>query len=63
MSQLSPSELAKVRKSALHSVTLLNEIKTSVIDAELKALSLEIKKKLTRKGVLLEVLVLVLPKN
>ena len=41
MSQLSPSELTKMRKSALHSVTLSSEMKTSVVDARLKELAQE----------------------
>lgn len=46
MNQLSPSEIEKVRKVALHSVTMSSEMKTSVVDAKLKELASEIKKKL-----------------
>ncbi len=44
MNQLSPSEIEKVRKVALHSVTMSSEMKTSVVDAKLKELASEIKK-------------------
>ena len=50
MSQLSPSELTKVRKSALHSVTLSTEMKTTVVDAKLKEFTAEVKKVLTKKN-------------
>ena len=43
---LNPQELAKVRKSALHSVTLSYDTKTSVVDAKLRELNAEIKKQL-----------------
>jgi hypothetical protein len=49
MSQLSPSEAAKVRKVALHSVSITNEMKASVVDAKLKELAAEIKKQLIIK--------------
>jgi hypothetical protein len=57
MSQLSPSELTKVRKSALHSVTLSTEMKTTVVDAKLKEFTAEVKKVLTKKNFVLEMLV------
>jgi hypothetical protein len=50
MSQLSQSEIAKVRKAALHSVTLNSEMKTSVVDAKLRELSAEIKKVLAKNN-------------
>jgi hypothetical protein len=50
MSQLSPSELTKVRKVALHSVTLSSDMKTSIVDAKLRELTAEIKKVLAKKG-------------
>ena len=58
MSKLSPQELVKVRKLALHSVTISNEMKASVVDAKLKELVTEIKKIVTRKNVVLEILTL-----
>jgi hypothetical protein len=57
MSQLSPSELTKVCKSALHSVTLSTEMKTTVVDAKLKEFTAEVKKVLAKKNVVLEMLV------
>ena len=56
MSQLSPSEVAKVRKVALHSVSLSSEMKTSVVDAKLRELTSEIKKVLAKKNASVEVL-------
>ena len=58
MSQLSPSELAKVRKAALHSVTLSWELKTSVVDSKLRELSAEIKKVLAKNGMTIEIFVM-----
>ena len=58
MSNLTQSELAKVRKSALHSVTLSYDTKTSVVDAKLRELNAEIKKVLTKKNASVEVLIL-----
>jgi hypothetical protein len=58
MSQLSPSEVAKVRKAALQSVTLSSDTKTSVVDAKLRELTVEIKKLLAKKNASVEVLLL-----
>ena len=58
MSQLSLSELAKLRKAALHSVTLSSELKTSVVDAKLRELTAEIKKVLAKKNASVKVLIL-----
>ena len=57
MSNLSPQELAKVRKATNHSVTLSSEMKTTVVDAKLRELSAEIKKLLLRNGMVVEVVV------
>ena len=57
MSQLTAQELAKLRKSALHSVTLSTEMKTTVVDAKLKEFTAEVKKVLAKKNVVLEMLV------
>ena len=57
MSNLTQTELAKVRKAALHSVSLSSDMKATVIDARLKELTLTIKKHLSKKDVVLEVLV------
>ena len=58
MSQLSPSELAKVRKAALHSVTLSSELKTSAVDSKLRELAVEIKKVLAKNGMTIEISVM-----
>ena len=58
MSQLSPSELAKVRKVALHSVTLSSELKTSAVDSKLRELAAEIKKVLAKNGMTIEISVM-----
>ncbi len=58
MSQLSPPELAKVRKAALHSITLSNEMKTTVADSKLKELTAEIKKVLAKNGMTIEIFVM-----
>ena len=57
MSNLTQTELTQVRKVALHSVTLSSDMKATVIDARLKELTLTIKKHLSKKDVVLEVLV------
>jgi hypothetical protein len=56
MSQLSPSELAKVRKVAEVSVTLKNEMKQSVVDEKLRTLNASIKKLLMKKDATVEVI-------
>ena len=56
MSQLSPSELAKVRKVALHSVTLSSDMKATVVESRLKELTQDIKKHLSKKDTAVEVL-------
>ena len=58
MSNLTQSELTKVRKAALYSVTISNEMKSSVVDAKLRELNAEIKKVLTKKNTSVEVLIL-----
>lgn len=58
MSQLSASEVAKVRKAALHSVTLSSELKTSVVDVKLRELTAEIKKVLAKNGMTIEIFVM-----
>ena len=51
MSNLTQTELAKVRKAALHSVTLSSDMKATAVDARLKKLLQELKKLLLRNGV------------
>ena len=58
MSQLSPSELTKVRKLADVSVTLKNEMKQSVIDEKFRTLNASVKKLLMKKGITLEIIVM-----
>ena len=58
MSQLSPSELAKVRKVALHSFTISNEMKATVVESRLKELTQESKKLITKKDAEVEVVCL-----
>ena len=55
---LNPQELAKVRKSALHSVILSSDTKASVVDTKLRELNAEIKKVLAKKNISVEVLIL-----
>ena len=57
MSNLTQSELAKMHKLALHSVTLSSDMKATVVDARLKELLQEIKKLLLRNGAVVEVVV------
>ena len=58
MSQLSPSEVAKLRKATLHSVTLSSEMKSNIVDSKLKELTQYLKKILIKKDAVLEVLCL-----
>ena len=57
MSNLTQTDLAKVRKAALHSVTLSSDMKATVVDARLKELLQEIKKLLLRNGAVVGVVV------
>ena len=54
---LTSTELAKVRKAALHSVTLSSEMKTSVVDSKLRELAVDIKKVLAKNGMTIEIFV------
>ena len=56
MSQLTPSEITKVRKLADESVTLKNEMKQSVVDEKLRTLNASIKKLLMKKDATVEVI-------
>ena len=55
---LTSSELAKMRKVALHSVTLSSDMKTSAVDSKLRELTVEIKKLITKKDAEIEVVCL-----
>ena len=54
---LTSQELAKMRKVALHSVTLSSDMKTSAVDSKLRELTAEIKKVLAKNGVSIEIFV------
>lgn len=56
MSILAQQELAKVRKTALQSITLSSEMKTAVADVRLKELVQELKKLLIKKELALRVI-------
>ena len=58
MSQLSPSEITKVRKLADASITLKNEMKQSVIEEKLRTLNVSIKKLLMKKDTSVEIIVM-----
>ena len=57
MSNLTQTDLAKVRKAALHSVRLSSDMKATVIDTKLKELAFGVKKMMAKKDVVMEVLV------
>ena len=56
MSNLTQAELTKVRKAAIHSVTLSSEMKATVVESRLKELIQDIKKLLTKKNAVLDVI-------
>ena len=56
MSNLTQTELSKVRKAALHSVRLSSDMKATVVESRLKELVQDIKKILVKKDVVLEVI-------
>jgi|LauGreDrversion2_3_1035106.scaffolds.fasta_scaffold72908_2 hypothetical protein len=56
MSQLTPSEITKVRKLADASITLKNEMKQSVIEEKLRTLNSTIKKLLMKKDTTVEII-------
>jgi len=58
MSNLTQTELAKVRKAAFHCVILSSDMKATVVDAKLRELTAEIKKILTRKDLMIETLII-----
>ena len=57
MSNLTQTELSKVRKAALHSVRLSSDMKATVIDTKIKELAFGVKKMMAKKDVVMEVLV------
>ena len=56
MSNLTQTELTKVRKVALHSVTLSSDMKSTVVDSKLRELAAEIKKVLSNKEKVVEII-------
>ena len=58
MSQLSQSEITKVRKLADASITLKNEMKQSVIEEKLRTLNASIKKLLMKKDTTVEIILI-----
>ena len=58
MSQLSTSEVAKMRKLSEESVTLKNEMKQSVVEEKLRTLNTSVKKLLMKKGTTVEIIVI-----
>ena len=52
---LTSTELAKMRKVALHTVTLSSDMKTSAVDSKLRQLTAEIKKVLAKNGMTIEI--------
>ncbi len=58
MNNLTQTELAKIRKAALHSLTLTSDIKATVVEARFKELTQDIKKILAKKDVVLEIVFL-----
>ena len=55
---LSPAELVKIRKAALHSVTLSSELKTSAVDSKLRELTADTKKVFAKNGMTIEIFVM-----
>jgi len=58
MSQLTTSEITKVRKLADASITLKNEMKQSVIEEKLRTLNASIKKLLMKKDTTVEIILI-----
>ena len=58
MSAISLQELEKLRKSALFSTRLSNEMKSQIIDAKVRELVSEIKRNISKQNAVIEVLVL-----
>ena len=55
MSKLSPQELARIRNSAIKSITLSADIKPSIVDLNLKNFIIDIKKLLSKNNTVIEV--------
>lgn len=57
MSNLTQTELAKVRKNAFITIAITEEMKSAVVEAKLKQVIAEVKKALVRRGSSLEIIV------
>lgn len=57
MSNLTQSELTKVRKLAFYEDLLTSDTKDSVVNAQLRSLNAEIKKALSKKDTIVEIFV------
>ena len=55
MSQLTAQELARIRNSAIKSITLSADIKPSIVDLNLKNFIIDIKKLLSKNNTVIEV--------
>lgn len=58
MSALSQQELQKIRKIALESVTLTNDMKSTAIEEKLRSLNASVKKLLAKKDATVQLFVL-----
>ena len=58
MSALSQQELQKIRKTALESVTLNQDMKSTAVDEKLRTLNTSVKKLLAKKDAKIEILVM-----
>lgn len=58
MSAISLQELEKLRKSALFSTRLSNEMKSQIIDSKVRELVSEIKRNISKSNAVLEVILL-----
>ena len=58
MSALSQQELQKIRKTALESVTLTNDMKSTAVDEKLRTLNAAVKKLLAKKDAKIEIFVM-----
>jgi hypothetical protein len=58
MSALSQQELQKIRKTALESVTLTNDMKSTAVDENLRTFNGAVKKLLAKKDAKIEIFVM-----
>lgn len=58
MSAISLQELEKLRKNALFSTRLSNEMKSQIIDAKVRELVSEIKRNISKQNAVIEVILL-----